>query len=151
MPIVVGVAIALWILLLLAAIGAVLVGGMVLSTIEDTLDRLRHDHAGSAWRPTPLDVDGEDDPRTVDDPDETEEWLSDSWSYRSPTDATAWWWSPGGSSTEMVIDARHTSGTTAVAEKHAATHNQIWTIHPDHSAHWQDEAGDCPWCRNEPV
>lgn len=54
MPIVVGIAAALWILLALAVIGAVLLGTLVLSMTGDMLHRFRHRRAGSTWACTPL-------------------------------------------------------------------------------------------------
>ena len=153
MPIMVGIAAALWLLLVLAVIAAVFVETLVLSMIRNILNRFRHGPADSAWVSA---LPGTGDQRsTIDDLDEVEDWLPGGWSHTSPGDATAWWSTGGPAPETMVIDEEHTSGATAVAEKRATHHtaviNQIWTIHPDHTAHWQDEARDCPWCRNERV
>jgi hypothetical protein len=146
MPAVVAMLVVLWILLVLTVVGAVVLANM--------LHRLRHRPIGSARVFTPLDADDQDS--TIDDPDDVEHWLRYEWSYTSPVEATAWWWSPAGSAPQpVVIEGGYRSGAAAVAEKPArqqtAAIKQIWTIHPDHTAHWEDEASGCPWCRNEQV
>jgi hypothetical protein len=149
MPIVVGIAAALWILFILATIGAVLVCVLVTALTADVLDGFRRRPA-AASDPSPLEV--VDQHSTTDDLDALEDWLPSEFPYWSSD--TAWWWSAGGSAPEIVIDGRHKPTSTAVAAREAtgmAARNQIWTIHPDHSAHWQDQAGDCPWCRNDPT
>jgi hypothetical protein len=145
MPVVIGIAVAVWILLVLAVIGAVLVGTLVLSMAEDVRRGFEHRRAGPAWDSRPLEADDNDS--TSEDLGNAEEWVRYGWSDTLPAEATAWWWSPGGSAPELVIDAGGRSSPSTVADKR----NQIWTIHPDHTAHWQDDAADCPWCRNEPV
>jgi hypothetical protein len=106
MPIVVGITAALWILLILAAIGAVLVGVLVMSMVGDLLHGSRRRRAGAVWVSAPLlEVEGDDEDSAVAEKDAT---------------------------------------------RRAAALSQIWTIHPDHTAHWQDEPGACPWCANDP-
>ena len=86
--------------------------------------------------------------------DDRGEWLPTTWSYRSATDASV----SGPSGVEsvpetIVIIGGQRAGKTAIAEERAsqqsAAAKQIRTIHPDHTAHWQDEARDCQWCRDE--
>jgi hypothetical protein len=149
MPLVVGIAAALWVLVVLAVIGAVLVGTLVLSMTDDMRKRFGHQRASSAGF-TPLEAD--DQGFTIRDFVETEDWHPYGWSDITP----ASWWSDAASAREtIVIDGGYPTSATAVADKRTTSPTvaikQIWTIHPDHTAHWQDEAGDCPWCRNEPV
>ena len=151
MPIVVGIVAVLWVLLVLVVIGAVLVGALVLSVVRNIQVRFGYRRTNPAWGSALPAVSDQD--RTVDDLGEVMDWqrMSGGGSYRSPSDATAWWWSTRGSDPDTMVIDGYRSGATAVAEKPATQHpaaNQIWTIHPDHTAHWQDEAGDCPWCRN---
>jgi hypothetical protein len=145
MPIVVGIVLALTILLVLGVIGAALVG--------EAYYRSRQRYVDLKVGPTPLDVDDGNAP--AEDPDELEDWLASGW-HSMPADEKAWWWSGDVFAPEtVVIEGSRGSSATAVAEggtpEHTAAKSQVWTIHPDHTAHWEDEAGDCPWCRNEPV
>jgi hypothetical protein len=144
MPIVLGVAVALWMLLVLAVIGVIVVGTVVLAVIRRVL-RVPHDEPGRAvWEPTLVD---KDEDSAFDELDETGDWTGGGWSTYRPEHAEAWWWSPRGSPPELVIDTGHRPGASAVAERPATAKNQIWTIHPDHTAHFEDEATDCAWCR----
>jgi hypothetical protein len=153
MPIVLGVAAALWILLVLAVIGAVLVGALVASMLRHMLHGFNDTQEPRAWDPFPLDAADED--LTSDDlteeEEEGEDWVPGDRSHCRPEDATAWWWSPEGSAPELVINTGRRPGASAVAEKPATAKMRIWTIHPDHTAHYQDDALDCPWCSSDPA
>jgi hypothetical protein len=152
MPIVLGAAAVLWMLLVLAVVGAVLVGIVVASTMRRMLPPVDDERNPLVMHPTPLE--GDEDSRSDDyeaDLDEADDWVSVGWSNADPGYATAWWWSPEGSAPELVIDTGRRPGASAVAEPPPIAEHRIWTIHPDHTAHYMDEAGDCPWCRNDPA
>src|SRR5579871_1083845 len=146
MPIVLGLAAALWMLLVLAVIGAVLVGAAVASLIGHMLRGL-DDQAEPYFRePTPLDAMEADS--TFDDFNDVDDRVAHYSSNPHPGEVTAWWWSPEGAAPELVIDTGRRPAASAVADEPRTPKKQIWTIHLDHSAHYQDEAGDCAWCRS---
>ena len=79
MPIIVGIAAALWLLLVLAVIAAVFVETLVLSMIRNILNRFRDGPADSAWVSALPDTG--DQRSTIDDLDEVEDWLPGGRSY----------------------------------------------------------------------
>jgi len=150
-----GIAAALLLLLTLAVIGAALVVVLVVTIIGRILDRFGHQRAGWAWDGGQV-VSGSVIPEECNEDlllDDLEESPPIAWSYSSPLEASVS--GPGGveSVPEIVIIGGRRADNNAAAEggafQQTAAGKQMWTIHPDHTAHWQDEAGDCQWCRDE--
>ena len=128
MSVLAGIAAAVLMLLLLVVMGAALLAVLLLSLIGSILNRHRR-----------LSV-RTDGASVASFPGGDGEWILDDFD--------------GSGHATIVIDDDPRTGTTAVADgwtgQQTAPTRQIWTIHPDHTAHWQDEAGECPWCRDDP-
>jgi len=132
MPILSGIAAVLLLVFILMGTVAVIIGLLVMPVIQNMLDRPRPQRAVSEWD------------------DDDEEPVQAGRSEASPAEVHVWW-SAGDSPAEtFVVGGSQRAGATAVAERPTKV-QQIWTIHPDHTSHWQDEAGDCKWCRADPL